>query len=244
LLSKVARSWVLIGWGSGLLEILPKAKEYLKKSGRNWEQYQEGLDYFETAWLKYLQQRGLLDEEPRARFPSAWGVRERDAFYKTLSFDGWAGSSGHDSVMIAYDVLLGIANYSFSARWDELLLRGALHAGDSDSTGSIAASLYGALYGTQGVRDGHVRGLEYRNRLEELGDLLYVMSQECATSTDTLTSPKSGSQPLSGATAQGGTTKLGFVGIQDTQGWACTVCTFINWPPERQLCSMCDSPKN
>jgi ADP-ribosylarginine hydrolase len=27
-------------------------------------------------------------------FPARWGVVERDAFYKKLSFDGWGGSSG------------------------------------------------------------------------------------------------------------------------------------------------------
>lgn len=30
------------------------------------------------------------------QFPSAYGVKERDAFYKSVSFDGWGGSSGHD----------------------------------------------------------------------------------------------------------------------------------------------------
>jgi ADP-ribosylarginine hydrolase len=84
---------------------------------------------------------------------------ERDAFYKKLSFDGWGGSSGanfihltlvvcfahthtalawraipassgHDSVIIAYDALL-----SAGSSWNELLLKAALHAGDSDSTG-------------------------------------------------------------------------------------------------------------
>ncbi|ELR13253.1 ADPribosylarginine hydrolase [Acanthamoeba castellanii str. Neff] len=140
-------------WGHGLLEHLPKAKEYLQGVGRDVEHYAEGIDYFEKAWMKYMEERGLFHSDVPA-FPARWGVVERDAFYKKLSFDGWGGSSG--------------------SSWNELLLKAALHAGDSDSTGSIAASLWGAIHGMRGVPENHYRNLEYRDRLENLAELLYL----------------------------------------------------------------------
>lgn len=38
-----------------MLEHLPKAKEYILKAGRDVEHYAEGTDYFEQAWMKYLE---------------------------------------------------------------------------------------------------------------------------------------------------------------------------------------------
>jgi ADP-ribosylarginine hydrolase len=35
--------------------------------------------------------------------------------------------------------------------WEELMLRAALHGGDSDSTGCIAGSWFGAIYGFKNV---------------------------------------------------------------------------------------------
>lgn len=40
-------------------------------------------------------------------------------FYKEVSFDGWGGASGHDSVLIAYDALLGC-----KGNWVEFCHRG------------------------------------------------------------------------------------------------------------------------
>ena len=37
--------------------------------------------------------------------------------------------------------------------WEELMLRAALHGGDSDSTGCIAGSWFGAIYGFKNVHE-------------------------------------------------------------------------------------------
>lgn len=60
----------------------------------------------------------------------------------------------------------------------ELLLRGALHGGDSDSTGSIAGSWYGALFGFDHVPQSHYQNLEYRDILEVLGLQLFELAKE------------------------------------------------------------------
>lgn len=51
-------------------------------------------------------------------FPDPYGPEEREKYYKHLSYSGWGGSSGHDSVLIAYDALLGC-----NGDWESLIER-------------------------------------------------------------------------------------------------------------------------
>jgi len=95
-----------------------------------------------------------------------------------LSIRGWGGSSGHDSTIIAYDALLSALYSDFEHRWDEILKRGALHGGDSDSTGAIAGAWYGALFGFSTVNPLHYKDLEYKDRLESLGLKLLQVSPQ------------------------------------------------------------------
>ncbi|KAG7463842.1 hypothetical protein MATL_G00180930 [Megalops atlanticus] len=155
-------------WGRGLLDILEKAKEYIKQSGHFVEENLEKWDYFETAWRNYLELRGILDGKSEPQFPEHYGVKERDVFYKSLSYSGIAGSSGHDAPMIAYDALL-IAGSS----WVELAHHAFFHGGDSDSTAVIAAAWWGAIYGFEGVPEVNYKKLEYRERLARLAQELY-----------------------------------------------------------------------
>lgn len=136
------------------------------------------------------------------------------------SLDGWAGRSGHDAPMIAYDALMAAkknwaqlcSRYTLpSARWLQCNIvadlvsgftdkgnpcsrsqnqtvprhkgralmshcRAMFHAGDSDSTGVIAAAWFGALFGYAGVPECNYSNLEYRKRLEEQGQKLYKLS--------------------------------------------------------------------
>jgi ADP-ribosylglycohydrolase len=46
--------------------------------------------------------------------------------------------------------------------WEELVLRAVLHAGDNDSTGTIACALYGLLYGYAGVPEANHKNVEFR----------------------------------------------------------------------------------
>lgn len=94
----------------------------------------------------------LLDVPSNPVFPEIYGVKERDEEYLDLSINGWPGALGVDSVIIAYDSLLSTLDYcnrhqGKANKWEEVCLRGALHGGDSDSTGTIVGAWYGALYG-------------------------------------------------------------------------------------------------
>ncbi|KAF2075925.1 hypothetical protein CYY_002773 [Polysphondylium violaceum] len=158
-------------WGTKLMcEGLPKAKEYLKKTendtNRKWENYVRGWNYFEDAWKAYLKLRkiplslddALSAEQPTyPEFPETYGYMERMAFYQSVSFDGWGGSSGHDSVIISYDALLGAGS-----DWKEMVERAIIHAGDNDSTGAIGCAWWGALYGMESVPLNNYDKIEYK----------------------------------------------------------------------------------
>ena len=60
-----------------------------------------------------------------------YDVEKRDEIYASWSFDGWAGRSGHDAPMIAYDALL-----ASGSDWEELCRRATFHAG-KDSVGGL-----------------------------------------------------------------------------------------------------------
>lgn len=164
----------VVSWGRRLVAVLPKVLEYVRSVGRDVKENVEQWPYFTDKWTAYLKERGIDGEDAtEARFPETYGVVERDAFYKSVSFRGWGGSSGHDAPMIAYDALLGCKN-----SWEELCLAGMLHGGDNDSTGVMAGCWWGALYGMDQVPKCNYKDLEYRTQLEELGAKLYNIAEE------------------------------------------------------------------
>ena len=160
-------------WGRGLLDTLELAWQYVEESGRDVAQNKAAWGYFKGKWTDYLSLRGILDGQSEPSFPEKYGVKERDVFYKSLSFSGTGGASGHDAPMIAYDALL-----SSKRSWSELCFRGMLHGGDSDSTGITVGACWGAWHAYEGVPEGHYKGLEYRDRLEKLAKKLYTKSLE------------------------------------------------------------------
>ncbi|XP_054044089.1 ADP-ribosylarginine hydrolase isoform X2 [Rissa tridactyla] len=160
-----------LAWGKGLMEVLPRAKAYVRDSGFFVEENMAQWHYFEEQWEKYLAERGISDGVSLPTFPPKYGVEERDSFYTSLSYDGWGGSSGHDAPMIAYDALLGAGD-----SWAELAHRAFFHGGDSDSTATIAACWWGAMHGFRGVSTSLYAHLEYRDRLEQVAKDLYRLA--------------------------------------------------------------------
>lgn len=159
-------------WGAGLLTTLDLAMEYVVEAGRDVKENKENWSYFKGKWTEYLTLRGILDGRSEPKFPKVYGVKERDEFYRSVSFAGTGGASGHDAPLIAYDALLSSEN------WNELCFRSMFHGGDSDSTGIIAAACWGAMHGFKGVPSGHYKKLEYIDRLQNLAKQLYKKSEE------------------------------------------------------------------
>lgn len=158
-------------WGHLLLnELIPQTMHYLQQCQRDWELIQRDMKKLEAKFLDYITERGIADGNSEPVFPEKYGVKERDQFYKKWSYSGWAGSSGDDSVIIAYDALLGAKN-----NWETLVERGVLHYGDNDSTGSICCAWYGAAYGyPDGTKyRNNWENVEYESRLKKQAQLLY-----------------------------------------------------------------------
>ncbi|CAH2306090.1 ADP-ribosylarginine hydrolase [Pelobates cultripes] len=143
-------------WGRGLLDLLPKAKAFVVESDHDVEANLE-------SW-------GILDGKSPPTFPEKYDLKERDQFYKDISYSGRGGASGHNAPIIAYDAILGAGK-----NWTELTHRAFFHGGDSDSTAAIAGAWWGAMYGFKGVSPVNYKMLEYRERLERLGRDLYQL---------------------------------------------------------------------
>ncbi|XP_062390402.1 ADP-ribosylhydrolase ARH1-like isoform X1 [Sardina pilchardus] len=157
-------------WGQGLMKVLEKAEEYVKQEGHCVKENMKQWDFFEDRWEKYLEKRGILEGTGKAQFPDDYGVTAREVFYKSVSFRGTGGASGHDAPMIAYDALLRAGD-----SWTELANHGFFHGGDSDSTAAIAAAWWGALYGFHNVPPKNYEKLEYYYRLSNVADKLYKL---------------------------------------------------------------------
>ncbi|XP_056649475.1 ADP-ribosylarginine hydrolase isoform X2 [Monodelphis domestica] len=159
-------------WGKGLMEVLPKAKNYIVQAGYYVKENLESWDYFQDQWEKYLKLRGISNGGPPT-FPELFGVKERDEFYKSVSYSGWGGSSGHDAPLIAYDAILAAED-----SWKELAHRAFFHGGDSDSTAAIAGCWWGVMHGFKGVSPSNYKRLEYKDRLEKAARALYALQSK------------------------------------------------------------------
>ncbi|KAI5618073.1 ADP-ribosylarginine hydrolase [Silurus asotus] len=159
-------------WGMGLLkEACPIAKDFVRSAGYAVHETERDWEYFPKKWTEYLEKRGLSSGTGPVIFPEPYGPKERDEAYKSFSFSGWGGSSGHDAPMIALDALLGAGS-----NWEELMSRAGFHGGDSDSTAVIACCCWGLMYGLKGVPKCNYANLEYRDRLEKSAEKLYALS--------------------------------------------------------------------
>lgn len=161
----------LVKWGHALISLLPKVLVYIQQQGRDVKENEANWDYFQTRWKSYLELRNLTSGDSEPCFPEKYGVVERDAFYKSLSFSGWGGSSGHDAPMIAYDALLCARN-----NWFKLCHHGMLHSGDNDSSGVIAGFCFGAMYGFHEVPQCNYTKVEYHDRLKAAGKSLFTLA--------------------------------------------------------------------
>ncbi|KAF0975960.1 hypothetical protein FDP41_005287 [Naegleria fowleri] len=190
-------------WGVMFLyDIMPRTKIYLEKVAmRDWQVMESEITKFEQKFAQYLKERSLyLDEQVvklalsaqhkspetlsneekhalqqvtylQPQFPKEYGIQERDDFYRKWSFSGWAGASGDDSCIIAYDSIL----FAGPNNYEVMMLHSALHAGDSDSTGTIAAAWYGAMYGFNNVFKKNWENIEKKQEMTDLAASLYEL---------------------------------------------------------------------
>jgi len=147
--------------------------KYINKGKRDIKQYEKDHHVFVDKWHRYIDDKFDDKGKPVKRRATKNFVWRSDYYYKNYSFKEqpeiyFIGSGGDDSTIIAYDSLLDARN-----KWEKLVFYSCLHSGDTDTTGCIAASWYGALYSFGDVPIKTMKYLEYKDKLEKLGEGLY-----------------------------------------------------------------------
>lgn len=156
--------------------------DYIKKVGRDFDNYSQDYHVFVDKWKKYvadkfdkdgniIKTKSTTNLYMRSKyyidnFAFSKQVSEGENVEHVNSF--FPGSGGDDSVIIAYDCLIDSGN-----SWEKLVIYSMLHAGDTDTTGCIAAGWYGCMRGFEDVPNITIENLEYLDKLKDLGTRLY-----------------------------------------------------------------------
>lgn len=168
--SYAVRNIEINNWPFLLIKLLEgnKIDNFLKKT-RGYDNYLKDKMEFLGFWKKYIALRFTgknFNDDKSMRIPKV----RTDFFidYFSLNPKLLPGFLGHDSVLIAYDALA-----SSKQNWETLVVYSMLHAGDSDSTGCIAGSWFGALYGFKSIPKNNLQHLEYGKELDKLSNEMY-----------------------------------------------------------------------
>jgi len=162
-------------WIDELLKILESnlIDKYLEET-RGYEQYVIEKDPFIIKWKELKNDLFMADGIKIKNNKLSKNLEWRGIYFAENYQDdrfkniGFIGGSGDDSVIIAYSALLHSKN-----NWEKLVIYSMLHIGDTDTTGCIAASWYGALYGFEDIPQHYIDNLEYSKDIESLGTKLY-----------------------------------------------------------------------
>jgi len=172
-------------WPFILLELFKSGivDKYINSADRDVEQYDRDHHIFIEKWHRYVENKFDDKRIPVKRRADKNLVYRGKYYYDNFGFKkqttpnkayedskqtAFIGSGGDDSVIIAFDCLLDSGD-----NWEKLVIYSMLHMGDTDTTGAIAAGLYGVLYGTEGVPKNFLEHLEYKKELTDLGKKLH-----------------------------------------------------------------------
>lgn len=159
-------------WGFMLMEILENGiVEDFVKGFPDYKHYNDDKHVFIEKWKRFLDNKFSGDRKIKFNRSSKNLIYRTEYYHKNFSFEKkpdqyFPGSGGDDSVIIAYDSLLDAGD-----NWEKLVVYSMLHAGDTDTTGCIAGSWFGALFGFDKTPE--FKHLEFRKELEELGKGLF-----------------------------------------------------------------------
>jgi ADP-ribosylglycohydrolase len=149
--------------------IIPKI---IKSSGRDLDKYETDSHVFIEKWNKYISDKFDSNGKVIIRRSSKNIVLRSQYYINNFSFskETLPGSGGDDSVIISYDCLLDSGN-----NWEKLVIYSMLHVGDTDTTGCIAGSWFGALYGLDNVPTNNLKYLEMKNEIINISEKIYEL---------------------------------------------------------------------
>lgn len=158
-------------WCDKLLKLFKtnKITKVMKKIGKE-NIHNENSGDFVQAWKDY---NVFRFENNKPVFAEEWKYTiDRystflEVFTNKYNTTDWVGSSGIDSLLFAYDCLLYC-----EGSFERLLYYSTLHMGDSDTTGIIACSWFGAVHGFKGISENLYEHLEFKDVLVFCGQKL------------------------------------------------------------------------
>ena len=163
-------------WPYKLINLLESGiiEQYLKKT-RGYDTYERDKETFINKWKLYISHKFKNGKPVKHKLSS--DIIHRNVYYnryygfKPVNITGTnnnIGGGGDDSVIIAYDTLLDSGK-----NWEKLIVYSMLHFGDTDTTGCIAGSWYGALYGFEDAPMHMIKDIEYIDVIEEIAVSFY-----------------------------------------------------------------------
>jgi ADP-ribosylarginine hydrolase len=168
----------IMEWCHRLIELYETKRihNYIQAAKRDIKEFEADSMIFFEKWKTYIKDKfkdGKIIERKSSMNLYLRGkyYQEKFGYISSTSSDkhrNFPGSGGDDSVIISYDCLLDARN-----NWEKLIFYAMLHIGDTDTTGCIAGAWYGAYYGLSDIPESHIRYLEYKFVLEDLGSQLY-----------------------------------------------------------------------
>jgi ADP-ribosylarginine hydrolase len=169
-------------WPQMFIDLLEsnKIEDYLEKSGRGVKEFKRDKNYCITIWKKYCLGRFIGKNMRYAEFMNNPAYRNkyfannfglpRDTINTTFYS---AGKGALDCVIVAYDAFVDSMMNEKNPSWEKLIIYSAIHSGDSDSTGAVAGSFWGAYNGFDGVPKANYSKLEYLEELNEIGHQIF-----------------------------------------------------------------------
>jgi ADP-ribosylglycohydrolase len=131
-----------------------------KRFINKWKDYME--DKFDDYDYKYKKSLVMKYPSSRSLYYNKFSERKKDMY---------PGAGGDDSVIIAYDCLL-----EANDNWEKLVIYSMLHVGDSDTTGIIAAYLYGSYYGMSKVYSKMIENMiDHKEEIIKFADDIYKL---------------------------------------------------------------------
>lgn len=159
-------------WIEEFLKYENDIDNYMKKTNI-YKEYMEDKEYFFDKWRDYQENKVSNYLQKNEDF-SLFNQRMESLVkfnHETTNFYKF-GASGLSSTIFAYDSLL-MAHFSnnkmeTNVSLDSLVFYSTLHFGDNDSTGAIAGTWYGALYGFEQFDEKRLKELEFYKELLDI----------------------------------------------------------------------------
>jgi ADP-ribosylarginine hydrolase len=156
-------------WPIKLIDTL-KTDDVMKYRDVDNEDHDYDYIMYMRHWKKYIDTKFFEGKPIRNKSFANPMYRVKyfyDNFYDS-NIEYQIGGSGYLCMIMAYDALLDCDGI-----WEKLILYAILHSGDSDTIGSIAAGLYGAVYALGDVSPNMIKYIENKNDILSLTNKLY-----------------------------------------------------------------------